>query len=269
MSIINNYHTHTKRCKHAYGEDEDYILSAISSGMKELGFSDHSPWKYKDINFQPTMRMELSEFHDYKKSILALKEKYKDNIEIKLGLECEYFEDYIPWLKEFAKEQDLDYLILGAHYYESDETGFYFGHKCYKPEYLKLYVDECIKGMETGLFSYLAHPDLFTRSVATKSSENVINECRRLCKAAKQYNIPLEYNLAGVRYNKRYGTRLYPCHDFWEIAAEVRNDVIIGYDAHKPTQLEDTKIFEQAHKYLTSLGVNIITQLECKTPWRE
>ena len=37
-----NYHTHTKRCKHAGGSDEEYIESAIKSGFQELGFADHT-----------------------------------------------------------------------------------------------------------------------------------------------------------------------------------------------------------------------------------
>ena len=69
-----NYHTHTKRCHHAIGNDEDYVLAAIAGGFDEIGFSDHTPWKY-DSDFVAHMRMKLSAFHEYKQSVLALKEK--------------------------------------------------------------------------------------------------------------------------------------------------------------------------------------------------
>lgn len=36
----NNYHTHTTRCYHASGKDEEYVKAAIKAGIKELGFSD-------------------------------------------------------------------------------------------------------------------------------------------------------------------------------------------------------------------------------------
>lgn len=42
--ITNNYHTHTSRCGHAVGEDEEYVINAIKSGIKVLGFSDHVPF---------------------------------------------------------------------------------------------------------------------------------------------------------------------------------------------------------------------------------
>jgi tRNA U38,U39,U40 pseudouridine synthase TruA len=42
--MIANYHTHTMRCKHAVGTDEEYVLEAIKHGYKVLAFTDHSPW---------------------------------------------------------------------------------------------------------------------------------------------------------------------------------------------------------------------------------
>ena len=75
----NNYHTHTARCYHASGKDEEYVKAAIKAGIKELGFSDHTPWHY-DSSFKATMRMPESQLDDYIESIRYLKEKYKDRI---------------------------------------------------------------------------------------------------------------------------------------------------------------------------------------------
>ncbi|MBQ0092821.1 MAG: histidinol-phosphatase, partial [Clostridiales bacterium] len=36
-----NYHTHTDRCKHAVGREDDYIAVAIREGYDGLGISDH------------------------------------------------------------------------------------------------------------------------------------------------------------------------------------------------------------------------------------
>mgnify|MGYP000335070433 CR=1 FL=1 len=33
---MKNYHTHTTRCMHAIGSEEEYILAAISAGYTEL-----------------------------------------------------------------------------------------------------------------------------------------------------------------------------------------------------------------------------------------
>ena len=42
--MLTNYHTHTTRCGHAEGTEEEYILTALRCGYKVLGFSDHTPW---------------------------------------------------------------------------------------------------------------------------------------------------------------------------------------------------------------------------------
>lgn len=59
-----NYHTHTTRCMHATGSDEDYVLSAIKGSYQELGFSDHTPWKYH-TDYVADMRMLPEELPGY------------------------------------------------------------------------------------------------------------------------------------------------------------------------------------------------------------
>ena len=102
-----NYHTHTTRCMHAVGDDEDYVRSAIKGGFQELGFSDHGPWKYH-TDFVSDIRMLPEDLPEYIESIRALKEKYRNQISIKIGLEYEYFPEYIHWLKEIICKMDTE-----------------------------------------------------------------------------------------------------------------------------------------------------------------
>ena len=53
-----NYHTHTCRCGHAAGYEEDYVISAIENNVSILGFSDHGPFESSNLDF----RMPFSEF---------------------------------------------------------------------------------------------------------------------------------------------------------------------------------------------------------------
>lgn len=245
--FMKNYHTHTKRCKHAINTEEEYILSAIKAGYTELGFSDHTPWVYTS-SFHPTMRMEASEIEDYITTLLQLKEKYKNQISIKIGLECEYFEKYMDGLKKMLETYPIDYIILGQHYDESDETGCYFGFPLTFKQLTK-YVDTCIQAMETGLYSYVAHPDL--ANFNTKDPF-YIQEMKRLCLKAKQLDLPLEFNLLGYKTHRHY-----PCDDFFKIAREVGNRVIIGTDAHEASALLDMQTYHLAKQHLEDLGFEI------------
>lgn len=254
-----NYHTHTTRCMHASGRDEDYVISAIENGYKELGFSDHTPWKY-DSDFVATMRMQLSQFENYYQSIAGLREKYKDQISIKIGLECEYYPKYMPWLRQFLIEKQVDYIILGNHYYKTDEDKVYFGTACEDEFILIAYVDEAIAAMETGLYSYLCHPDLFMRGYRV-FNDVAKRESIRLCEAAKRLGVPLEYNLAGAQFNDVMHTMQYPHTEFWKVAAEVGNVAIIGVDAHEPRALQHDGYRNKGIKMLQDLGMTITSTL--------
>ena len=74
-----NYHTHTKRCGHAIGEDEEYVLEAIGKGFRTLGFSDHAMFPTFS---EPHVRGDYQQcFDDYISSINALRKKYSQKIE--------------------------------------------------------------------------------------------------------------------------------------------------------------------------------------------
>lgn len=255
----NNYHTHTTRCLHAVDCDEDYVLSAIRGGITELGFSDHSPWKYNS-NYVARMRMPLSQFDDYYNSISFLKEKYKNKISIKIGLECEYFPKYMDWLTTFIKEKKLDYVILGMHFDGSDEDGVYYGYACDYNKNLDSYIENCKEGIKTGIFSYLCHPDLFMRG-RIQFDSYAEKKTRELCLFCKEHDMPLEYNLEGALVSERYGTKGYPHPKFWEIASEIGNEVIIGFDAHEAKSLERLDLYNQAITYLNSLGMKVIYKI--------
>lgn len=247
-----NYHTHTSRCFHAKGTDEEYVLAAIEAGFDEIGFADHTPWKF-DSDFVSHMRMHESELGNYCKSIKHLKEKYKDEISIKLGLECEYFRKYIPWLREAIAEHGIDYIILGHHFCEDEKGGIYNGSLT-EAEDVYRYAEDIIEAMETGLFSYVAHPDLFMRgydefdSHCKKVSEEII-------KAAIRTGTPLEYNLLGLKHGINDGKPGYPHPEFWKIAAELRPKVLVGIDAHNPKDYLEHEHFRLGYDELRKLGL--------------
>lgn len=252
-----NFHTHTWRCNHAIGSDEEFVLEAIENGFEVLGFSDHSCWKYNS-NFRPRIRMKLDEFPRYKKSILNLKKKYEDVIDIHLGMEAEYFPELMDWMLDFCIEEEIEYLIFGNHYYLSDETNIYFGH-C-EPEYIQKYFDQCIEGMKTGMYAYLCHPELILRNQYIGWNKTVEEGFHTICRLAKEMDMPLEYNVLGMQYDKRNGTIAYPHPGFWKIASQYNNKAIIGMDAHKVLDL-NKDLYLEAMDSLSKYNVEIIDEI--------
>ena len=247
-----NYHTHTARCGHAEGTDEQYVLAAIGAGYDTLGFSDHVPYPYRSGFTSPTVRMTADRLPEYVESVKRLKDKYADKIRILTGFECEYFPEYMGWMADMKEEQGLDYLILGNHYELTDETGMYYGH-CKTGAQLARYVDNTIRGMETGLFAYLAHPDLFMRAYG-RFDDDARAAARDLSAACKAMNLPMEYNVHD-RFIAYLTNRIsYPHPEFFDIAAEAGVKIIIGVDAHEPRELSDTTQWDRAMAELARFG---------------
>ena len=264
-----NYHTHTWRCQHAEGTEEEYVLQALACGFSVLGFADHSPWPYES-GYVSGMRMRLDQFPGYLRTIRELAECYAGRIRILAGLECEAFPRYMGWLADF-KAAHLDYLILGNHYDGTDEGdrrvmtnagGFYFARST-RPEHVRRYAERTLAGMRTGLFDYVAHPDLFCRTYPRFDAECAAAS-RDLCAAAKDLGLPLEYNLLGVQKGLRDagdGLLGYPCEGFWEIAAQCGAKAIIGFDAHRPEHLTRVDLYDRGRAYLLGLGIEVLPTL--------
>ena len=255
-----NYHTHTTRCHHAEGTEEEYIQTALRCGYRVLGFSDHTPWRYASPDFVSHIRMLPEELEGYVRTLSALREKYADRLHLHIGLEAEYFPAYLPWLTEEKERLGIEYLIFGCHYDTTDETGIYFGRPRTGLD-LRRYAEQAVAGMETGLYACLAHPDLCLNRW-TAFDHDAEAACREICEAAARQNIPLEYNLAGLTcQNRGDGTLGYTTDFFWQIAAEYPVRAIIGCDAHTPGELAVTGLFQRKREFLTGMGLTVLDTL--------
>jgi histidinol-phosphatase (PHP family) len=260
-SVLANYHTHTPRCQHAHGSEEEFVQAAIRCGYSVLGFSDHTPWPFRS-GYISNCRMVVSQLDDYVATVRALQEKYKDRLHIYLGLEAEYFPEYLPWLEEQVEKYRLDYLIFGNHFYYSEESGPYFG-AAKSAEQIEAYTEYCIKGMESGLYAYLAHPDLCLNHYPSfdASAERCM---RRICEAAARCHVPLEYNVLGEvrRKAELHENDLgYTRPEFWKIAAEYPVQAIVGCDAHDLAGIERAPRLIAVKAELRGMGIEVLDTL--------
>ena len=145
-----NFHTHTFRCHHAEGNDEDYVLQAIKNGYDTIGFSDHAPYLFPN-GYVSSFRMLPSDAKDYARSVNTLKNKYQGKIDIKLGFELEYYPKLIDDEIEFLKSFNYDYLILGQHYTDNEyeEYAKYSGAVTTSVEVLDKYISQVILGAKS------------------------------------------------------------------------------------------------------------------------
>ncbi|MCR5581534.1 MAG: histidinol-phosphatase [Pseudobutyrivibrio sp.] len=226
--MIANYHTHTVRCNHASGTEREYIESAIKNGFKILGFSDHVPQPYP-ADFKSHIRMGMEEIENYTDTLVKLRDEYKNQIQILIGYETEYFPKYFDKLIKTITQFPLDYIIQGQHFIPDEIEGFYAGHLTDEEQDLIDYAKLTVEGMQTGLFSYLAHPDLINYS----GPDDIFQmHMRPVIQTAIDMNIPLEVNMLGFRTGRNY-----PCDRFFSLASSMGASFIIGCDAHNPVDV--------------------------------
>ena len=243
-----NYHTHTKRCNHANGEDREYVEEAIARGLQVLGFADHAPYPFPN-GFCSAHRMRIDQMQNYVDSVRALQKEYEKDIRILLGFELEYYPAYHAEAMRLLRAVEPDYMIMGQHFFGNELDAPYAPYLT-DENMFSAYISQILEGLQTGDFVYLAHPDLAGYHYP---EEVVKREYRRLCEGAKALNIPLEINFLGLRTNRHY-----PDKRFFEIAAKVGNTVVLGADAHNPCDVTDPTAERIAKQWCSELGLKLL-----------
>ena len=194
-------------------------------------------------------------------TILKLREEYKDDIEIHLGLEVEYYPAYFDELVRYASRFPIEYFLLGQHW-----LGNRFGEPSSFAEtkdekLLERYVTQVICAMETGCFTYLAHPDVLH---FTGDPETYDFWMRKLCKMAKRMQMPMEINLLGITTQRNY-----PNPTFWKIAGEEGCTAIFGADAHRADLVWNPEGVKIAEQIAAENHLRVLQAVKLNNPFKE
>lgn len=234
MQFTKNYHTHTYRCQHASGDVIDYAREALAQGATVLGMSDHAA--LPDNRWQ-SVRMTFDQLEEYEQAIQTAREAYPQ-LQILKGMECEYAPEYESYMREeLLDKRQYDYLIGAAHFVPVDGEWLVSFDRITSPKAIAAYSEYVIKMMQSGLFAFIAHPDVFGSCNDEWNAD--LEACSRdILEAAQDLNMPLEINGYGFRKPHRQtpnGSRpIYPWRPFWEVASDYNIKAICNSDAHRP-----------------------------------
>jgi histidinol-phosphatase (PHP family) len=233
-------HTHHYRCGHAEGEIRDYIESAIASGLVAIGISDHSPYfGSEEEHAQPLIAMAKSEFPKYVAEILRLKEEYKSQIDVLLGVESDFFPEFAEIYREVYAQYPFDYIIGSVHQVNAvsifNRNRWKKHTEAQKVSVKEAYYDLIQQSARSGMFQILGHIDAMKGFYPAFSDikTNIIEETLRVI---GEYKIAIEINTSGK--TKDCGG-WYPSDEILERALFHGVEVTFGSDAHKPTRVAD------------------------------
>ena len=232
-----NYHSHTYRCKHAFGEVVDFVKAASEADLEIFGVSDHAA--FPDDRW-PDIRMRYEELDNYIEAV-RVAQLSVPQVKVLLSMECEYVPEFENYLQdELLGERQFDYLIGAGHYtpHNGDWLNSFTKLNC--KAHLKSYTQHLCQMMQSKLFEFIAHPDIFGSTNLEWSAD--LSACsREILRTAEETQTPLEINGNGLRkkyINSSEGLRPpYPWRPFWELAAEYKIKVICNSDCHYPNEV--------------------------------
>jgi len=252
-----DYHTHTKLCKHARGEIKDYILMAIEKNLTEIGVSDHMPLP---DDFDPEHRMTIDEFEIYKDWYKSAVDEFGERIKIKFGIEAEFIDEKIDFIRDFVRNGDFDYVIGSVHFLDgwniaSHKEAWKWEGKDVNEVY-EDYYQTIKKLVKSGIFDIVGHFDMIKKfgHHADKNFEELIRE---ILKLIKENGLCIEINTSGLRH--KVG-EIYPSVEILKIAREYKIPLTVGSDAHSPEDIG--RDFDTAYELIQIYGGGKISIFE-------
>ena len=248
-------HMHTPLCKHAYGEPEEYAARAIEVGLKGIIFTCHSPMPR---GFWPGVRMNESEFDEYVRLIDRCRTAFSGNLEVRLGLESDYFPGFEDWIAELHQRAEFHH-CLGSVHFQGPEYGARFNlHD--EPAFRKSYWENLAASAETGLFDTLAHPDLIKNYRAAnwrfhEWQEHIAAALDRIAKTG----VAMELNTSGLH---KACSEMNPGPQMLRMMSERGIPVVIGSDSHVSRRVGEG--FIMALETLRDAGYEKVSRFESR-----
>ena len=116
---------------------------------------------------------------------------------------------------------------------------------------MKQYADEVIEGLRTGLFTFLAHPDVPFCGY-TGSADFALEQMGRIFAVCEELGIPVEINANGYRDG-----RAYPDRRVWELSRQYKLTWLINSDAHEVAHLCDEAGVGGTEAFARELGIPV------------
>lgn len=249
MSLPADYHMHTPLCRHAVGEPRDLAAHAVSIGLSEIGFSDHSPMRDRDFD---NWRMFDAQLDEYVENVRCAQKAFPQ-LTIKLALEVDYIPGHEEWIRDLAGRHPWDYFIGSVHYiseaFAVDDPTQISKLKEKDPfEVWSVYFERLTMAAESKLFHIIGHTDLpkkfriYPQRDCTALFEKFLDACEKTDTA-------IELNTAGLR---KHCKEIYPSKNILQLAHSKNVAITFGSDAHAPNEVGAD--FQQAIQLAREVG---------------
>ncbi|MCR8850901.1 histidinol-phosphatase HisJ [Rossellomorea sp. SC111] len=250
-------HVHTPFCPHGSGDSfEMYVERAISLNYSAITFTEHAPLPvgFRDTTPDQDSGMDPSRIKDYFDTLDSLKEKYKDKITIRSGLEVDYIEGFEKETEDFLSTYGprMDDSILSVHFLQHrgkwdcldfspdvfESMMSYYGSV---DEIYKWYYKTVLQSIRADLGSHkpkrIGHITLVKKfQQLFPASQSFSDDLSLILQEMAARDLELDYNGAG--FVKPYCGESYPPPYIIKQARALGIKIVYGSDAHTADGLD-------------------------------
>lgn len=269
-----DYHMHSEFSDDSLYDMEECVKDAISLKMQEICFTDHvdygvkKDWAQGDIQYRNGEPIANVDYPAYFKKLEAVKEKYKDQIIVRRGLEFGVQSHTISDYEKLFSTYPLDFVILSIHQVNDKEFWTYdFQEGRSQAEYYQAYYEEMYTVVQNfHNYSVLGHMDMLKR-YDNKDGYNSFVEHKEIITKILQYIIKdgkgIELNTSSIRYGL---DDLMPSKELLKLYLELGGTILtIGSDSHSKDNLIHGHI-EELKETLKEIGFKQFCTFEKMKP---
>lgn len=258
-----DFHMHTGFSSDTDSIPEDMVKKSIELGLKTICITDHYDEDYPED--ETAFRLDVDAYFEEMK---RLQEKYKNQIDLRIGVELGLQPHLSEFYQEFVSKHPFDFVIGSMHVFDKKDPyfGHYFEGKTDKEGYRAAF-EETLKTIKTyNNFDVLGHIDYVVRYGKNKEKEYSYIENADIIDEILKYLIKngkgIEINTAGLKYGLGF------CHPYPAILKrykELGGEIItIGSDGHKPEHIAYD--FGKVKGILKDAGFKYYTEFKGRWP---
>lgn len=260
--ILADCHMHTNFSTDSQADPEDMIRAAIAKGLRAVCITDHED---KDYPNPGEFRID---FPRYVREIGALKEKYQDRIEVRMGVEIGLQPHLGDYYRQLVGKYPFDFVIGSVHVVGSVDPyypEFYEGRS--DAQAYRQTMEETITNIKKIQdFDTLGHLDYVVRYGRNKAEEysyrRFADEIDEILRYLIEQGKGLELNTAGLKYGLPFA---HPHPDVLRRYRELGGEILtVGADGHRPEHVAYD--FAKAAEILTECGFRYYTEFVERKP---
>jgi len=235
---LTDYHTHSYRCGHAVGTMDEYIESAISKGIDEIGLTDHLHLYFDPPEKRnPQWAMSEDQYPVHYEEMLKLRDRYHGKTRVLVSVEADYVQGHEDALLGILDSYEFDYVLGGVHFMD--------GWLIDDPEQVHRYLEERVaeiyrryfanvqRAMRLGVFDVIAHLDL-PKKFGHLPEEDLSDLVAETLDVAKETDSVLEVSTAGLR---KPTNEIYPSPSILSMMRERDIPIVLSSDSHDPNDV--------------------------------